>query len=112
MDVDLSGLDYRLRDTRKYGLMGHAAQRDRSGWRAQARKISEKHGVEQVNDREVSKPRYCDVGKFLGGLGDVQSGTDVSTRVIQQGQPLAGRVLLGDVEHANPYCLGATCLIL
>ena len=112
MNVDVTGLDHGLRDTLEDGLMGDAAQRDGAGERPRARLVAAEHGIEQVNDSQVGEPRYHHVGQFLGGPGDIQGGADMSAGLVQQGQPLAGPVLLGDVEHPDPHCLRAAVLIL
>jgi len=112
MDVYFPGLDHGLGDTLEDGLMGNAAQGDGAGERSRARLVPAQHGVEQVNDGQVGEPRYHHVGQFLGCPGDIQRGADLSAGLIQQGQPLACPVLLGDVEHADPHCLRPAGLIL
>ena len=112
MNVDVPGIDHGLGDTLEDGLMGDAAQRDGTGERTRAWLIAAEHGIEQVNNRQVSEPRHHHIGQFLGGPCDIQCGANVSAGLVQQGQPLPGPVLLGDVEHSDPHCLRPAGLIL
>ena len=112
MNVDVPRLDHGLGDTLEDGLMGDAAQRDGAGERPRVRLVAAEHGLEQVNDNQISEPRYRHVGQLLGGPGDIQGSADVGTSLVQQGQPLTGSVLLGDVEHPDPHCLRPAGLIL
>ena len=112
MNVDVPGLDHGLGDTLGDGLMGDAAQRDGAGERPRVGLVAAEHGVKQVNDSQIGEPRYHHVGQLLGGPGDIQGGADVGAGLVQQGQPLAGGVLLGDVEHPDPHCLRPAGLIL
>jgi hypothetical protein len=104
MDVDVPGLDHRLGDPGEDGLMGGAAHHDGTGERPGGWLPATEHGVEQVNDGQVSEPRYNDVGQFLCGSGEIKGRADLSAGFVQQGQPLACPVLLGDVEHPDQHC--------
>ena len=112
MNVDVSGLDHGLGDTVEDRLMGDAAQRDGAGERPRVRLVAAEHGVKQVDDSQIGEPRYHHVGQLLGGPADIQGRADVGAGLVQQGQPLAGSVLLGDVEHPDPHRLRPAGLIL
>ncbi len=62
MDVHVPGLDHSLGDTLEDGLVGDAAQRYGPAERPRARLIAAEHGVEQVDDGQISELRYHHVG--------------------------------------------------
>jgi hypothetical protein len=102
MSLGVTRLDHRLGHSLEDGLLAGPAQRHIASQRPRGRLIAPQHGIEQVNDDQVGQPGDGEVGQLLRRLRDVQGGADVRAGLVQQHQPLACPVLLGDIEHADP----------
>ncbi len=58
-------------------------------------------GVQQVDADEVGECGHAHVGQLLRRVGDVECGADAHAGLVDQLQPLAGEVLLGEVVGAD-----------
>ncbi len=78
--------------------MRGTAQPDRAVQRTGNRFVPLVHRLEQVDADPVGEAGNGHLRQFLRGAGHVQRAADTGTRLVQQGQPLLGHMLLADIE--------------
>jgi hypothetical protein len=103
IDVDLPRLPTRLRKTLSDGLTGDATQRHGAHKWARPRLTPSQDGLEQVDADEVGEAGRDYVGQLLGGTGHIEGAADPAAGLGQQREPLAGPVVLAEVEPGREH---------
>lgn len=65
--------------------------------------LTECDALQQVDGDEVGEPGDGHGGEFDSGTGDVEGGADFRTGVVEQHQPVAGPVALGDLHDGGGH---------
>ncbi len=98
IDLHLPRLDHDVGTAINDWQVRGTAQPDRAVQRTGNRFVPLVHRLEQVDADPVGEAGNGHLRQFLRGAGHVQRAADTGTRLVQQGQPLLGHMLLADIE--------------